>query len=262
MHRVLLFSGHPYEIYSYGFCLVVAMGLGLKMALRRAPRYGLTADQMFDFALALLVGGMVGGRVLSVICDWPLYAHESVWQLFNIRAGGLAWHGALLGGLIGFITYRVRSGIPSGRLLDLAVPCVLLGHLVGRIGCFLNGCCVGRPSAVAWAVTFPDAPEYGLISRHPTQIYEALAEVAILIFILAVWEHRPRPTGSAFFVYFLLYGGARFFIEFVREEPLLWGGLDLAQYISMGMIAFSVAGLAWCGTRSAVEEVEMRPSGA
>lgn len=254
MHRVLFFSGHSYEIYSYGFCLVAAMVVGVAISLHRAPRFGLTRDQVLDLALALLVGGLVGGRVLSVICDWDLYANGPFYQLFNIRGGGLAWHGALGGGLIGFVIYRLRSGIPSGKLVDLATPGVLIGHVVGRIGCFLNGCCVGRPTDVAWAVTFPDAPEWGGALRHPTQIYEALVEVAIVLFIIYVWERRQRPSGSTFFLYFLLYAGARFFIEFIRDEPLLRFGLDLAQYISIGMIVFSLCGLAWCARAGAPAE--------
>lgn len=264
MHRVLFFSGHSYEIYAYGFCLVLAMLAGLWLALRRAPRFGLTRDQVLDFGLALLLGGMIGGRMLSILCDWDYYAQSPFYELFNIRGGGLAWHGGLAGGLIGFVIYRMRSGIPSGRLVDLATPCVLVGHVIGRVGCFLNGCCVGRPSDVPWAVTFPDAPQWGCVPRHPTQIYEAIAEVLIALFIVYGWERRPRPSGSAFFVYFLLYGAARFFIEFIRDEPLLWFGLDLAQFISIGMVVFSLGGLAWCARRSAAprQDVEGSPAGA
>ena len=264
MHRVMFFSGHPYEIYSYGFCLVLAMLAGLVYATRRAPRFGLNRDQVLDLSLALLLGGMVGGRVLSIACDYEYYAHAPLYELFNIRAGGLAWHGALAGGLIGFVAYRLRSGLPSGALVDLVTPPVLVGHVIGRVGCFLNGCCVGRACALPWAVTYPDAPQWGGIARHPTQIYEALAEVAILVFIATVWERRPRPSGSTFLVYFLLYATARFFIEFVREEPLLWGGLDLAQCISIGMIVFSVTGLAMVYRRAPAQpdEGEVSPAGA
>lgn len=260
VHRVLFFKGEPYEIYSYGFMLVVAMALGVAYMVARGPRYGLTRDQVLDYALAVLLGGMIGARLFMVFDDMAYYAQQP-WQILNIRGGGLAWHGAIIGGVLGFLAYHRRSGVDCARLLDLVVPPMVLGHIAGRIGCFLNGCCVGRPTDVPWAATFPDAPEWQHVPRHPTQLYEALAEVATLLFLTLWWERRMGWRGSMIYVYLCIYGTVRFIVDFYRQEPLLYGGLDEAQYVSIGLILIGAFGLwrvshrAWAPQAPPKEEV-------
>lgn len=241
MHRILFFKGQPFEVYSYGFMLVMAMAMGVAFIVRRARAFAITKDQALDFALAVLLGGMVGSRLIFVFSEWRYFERDPL-QVFNIRGGGLWWHGGILGGLIGFLFYQWRSRIERGRLLDLIVPPVIVGHIVGRIGCFLNGCCVGRPTTLPWAVTFPDAPEWQCVLRHPTQLYEALGEMCILLFLTTVWERRGW-RGSLFYLYLCLYAVLRFGVDYFREEPLLYGGLDLAQYLSFLLLIAGLVGL-------------------
>jgi len=242
LHRVLLFEGQWYAVYSYGFMLVMGMLAGLWLSLRRASTYGLTRDQVLDFALAVLVGGIIGARVVAVYEEWPSYSGDLA-ELINIRQGGLSWLGGVLGGFIAFLIYVGRSQIPRGVLLDMATPGLVLGHVLGRLGCFLNGCCHGCATSVGWAVTFPDAPELGFVARHPTQVYEAVGEFLVLLVLLALQRVFPLGRGAIFYAYVSIYAVERFFIEYLRMEPILAGGLTLAQYASFAILAGGLIGL-------------------
>lgn len=240
MHRVLLFEGHWYAIYSYGFFLVLAMLMGMWITTARARRASLPPDTALDFILAVLVGGLIGARLVVVLEDWTYYS-QALLQIVNIRGGGLSWHGGVLGGLLGFLWYTRRTGLGRGMLLDLATPGLIAAHVVGRIGCFLNGCCYGRETGVPWAATFPDAPELHFLPRHPTQIYEACGELVLLGVVLLFERRRPAP-GALFYLYACMYAVERFIIEFFRAEPILPGGLSLAQYASF--VILIAAGIA------------------
>jgi len=231
VHRVLLFEGQWYAIYSYGLFLVLAMLTGMWITTARARRTDLPPDTALDFILAVLVGGLIGARLVVVLEDWTYYSHALV-QIVNIRGGGLSWHGGVLGGLFGFLWYTGRTGYYRGMLLDLATPGLIAAHVVGRIGCFLNGCCYGRETGVPWAVTFPDAPELHFVPRHPTQIYEAFAELVLLAVVLLYERRRPAP-GALFYLYACMYAVERFVMEYFRAEPILPGGFSLAQYASL-----------------------------
>jgi phosphatidylglycerol:prolipoprotein diacylglycerol transferase len=236
VHRVLLFGGTPYAIFSYGVMLTLAVLAGVVLLLRRGRARGYHSDTMLDFAMALLLGGLVGARAVSVWEDWSVYAANPI-EILNIRGGGLSWHGSIIGGLLGILWFARRNRLQMLGLLDLVSPSLALGHAIGRIGCFLNGCCEGRPTTVPWAFTFPDAIELKppFVPRHPTQLYELFGELIILAVLLR-FERKARPAGTLFYLYLVLYAVLRFVVEFFREEPLLAGGLDLAQYASIVMI--------------------------
>lgn len=239
MHRILLFEGHWYAIYSYGFLLVVAMLAGMWLATRYGRAEGLTAEQCLDFQLAALIGGLIGARVAAVLWEWPVYAGHPL-EMLNIRGGGLSFQGSVLGGFIGFLWYTYRTGLSRTLLMDISTPGLILGHVIGRFGCFLNGCCFGRVTLVPWGVVFPDE---GPLPRHPTQLYEAGAELVLLVALLAVRTRLPRRGGLAY-AYVCLYAIERFVIDFYRQEPLLYGGLDVAQYVSLAALAVGLWALA------------------
>jgi phosphatidylglycerol---prolipoprotein diacylglyceryl transferase len=241
LHRVLFFNGHWYAIYSYGFMLVVAMLAGLAVNRHRARRRGIDPDAITDLTLTILVGALVMARLLEVVEDWPAYAGNPI-QILNLRGGGLSWHGGILGGLLGFAWYVRRSGLPSARCLDIITPGVIVGHMLGRIGCFLNGCCYGRPCSLPWGLVFTDAPETRFIPRHPTQLYEVASE-AILLGLVLIWERvgGERTRGTLAWLYLGFYGLERFIIEFYRDEPVVCAGLTYGQWFSILLIAAGVA---------------------
>jgi phosphatidylglycerol:prolipoprotein diacylglycerol transferase len=131
---------------------------------------------------------------------------------------------------------------------DVFAPGIALGHVVGRLGCLLAGCCFGRPTSVPWAISFHDPNAFATsgtplgVSLHPTQLYEAGAEALILVFLLA-FERRGRPfPGRTFWSYMLLYGVSRFIIEFYRGDPrgTVFDALSTSQFVSVILVPLSV----------------------
>ena len=140
---------------------------------------------------------------------------------------------------------------------DVFAPGIALGHIVGRLGCLMAGCCFGRPTSVPWAITFRDPAALANagttlgVPLHPTQLYEAAAE-ALILALLLVFEHKARPfPGRTFWTYMLLYGISRFVIEFYRGDPrgLVFGVLSTSQFISMVLVPLSLGMLAWLARR-------------
>jgi phosphatidylglycerol:prolipoprotein diacylglycerol transferase len=143
---------------------------------------------------------------------------------------------------------------------DVFAPGIALGHVVGRLGCLMAGCCYGRPTDVPWAITFTDtlaAKNVGTpldVPLHPTQLYEAGAELLILAVLLAT-EHKGRPfPGRTFWGYLLLYGISRFAIEFFRGDPRgMVGAFSTSQFVSLVLVPLSLVMLIRLGRRGAPE---------
>ena len=139
------------------------------------------------------------------------------------RIGPVALYSYGLAIAIGFLLAA------SLAALDLFMPPLALAHAVGRIGCFLNGCCYGKPTALPWGVLFP--PD--ILYRHPTQLYEAAA-LAVIFLLLKRIERRSPPAGTVLLAYGLLYGAWRFLVEFLRaDNPPVLAGLTLFQLASL-----------------------------
>jgi phosphatidylglycerol:prolipoprotein diacylglycerol transferase len=141
-----------------------------------------------------------------------------------VRSGGVFYGGLILATLVA-IWYVRRHRLPVWAVGDVAAPAIAFGHVIGRFGCLFAGCCYGRPTDVAWAITFthPEAAaNVGTplgVALHPTQLYDAGAEVLILVVLLLV-ERRGRAfAGRTFWLYMLLYAASRFVIEFYRGDP-------------------------------------------
>lgn len=234
MHPIL-FSIGPITLHSYGVMFVIAFLVTTWLASRTARRWppqqvAITAEQLIDFACMALLGGLVGGRLLFVILQWRYFV-QSPWEIPAIWQGGLVWYGGFLGGLLaGWLYVRVKR-LVFLRVMDQFLPFVALGHAIGRIGCFLNGCCYGRPTASWCGVVFPGHAE----PVFPTQLFEA----AGLLFLYILLRRLQRPSvlarpGRIFGVYLLGYAALRFGLEFLRgDQHRGWAGLTLPQLISL-----------------------------
>jgi phosphatidylglycerol:prolipoprotein diacylglycerol transferase len=240
MHPILLFPGHWYTLYSYGFMLLLAMVCAMLLLQVRAPRFGLTASDALDFSLVCIVCGLLGARVLEILWEWPRYYAEPE-LIFSVRQG-LSFQGSVMGGFVGFLGFCAYTGRARAVIADMATPSLIVGHILGRFGCFLGGCCYGRATNVPWAVVYPE-PALHFLRRHPTQLYEAFCEMAVLTLLLCV--ERRLKTGMMFYVYVCLYSIERFIIDFYREEPILWHHLDLAQLISIATLVVGIGGVIW-----------------
>jgi len=248
MHPVLIRIG-PLTLHTYGLAIASAFLAGMALAVRQAKKEGEEPQKIFDLIFYLMVAAIVGARLLFVILNYREYIHNPL-QALKIWEGGLVYYGGLLAALgVGVWLIR-RYNLSLGKTADILAPSVALGQAIGRIGCFMAGCCYGKPTHVAWAVTFTDAfclAPTG-IPLHPTQLYASA--MALIIFGLLLLIRRRRTfLGQVFLSYVVLYAIGRFILEFFRGDKRgfvhIWGWLlSTSQVISLGAFIVAIALLA------------------
>lgn len=234
MHQILFKCG-PFQIYSYGLMLALAFFTATLLAARRAPSAGLKSSDIMDMCLWLMISGLAGARFLFILLNLDYYRENPIESLMLWR-GGLVWYGGLITAFVTAVIFLRIKRISSLKTTDLMAPYVALGQAIGRIGCFLNGCCYGKPTSLPIGVVF----ETTKIAVHPTQLYESAA--MMILFLVLV--RRPAGQGRTFFLYLMMYSVIRFFIEFLRgDNPsvLLW--FTVSQVISIAV--FITASAAW-----------------
>ncbi len=249
MHRILLKLG-PFTIYSYGVMLALAFIIGTLFAERRARKQGYPKDSIVDLSLWILVSSVSGARLLFVLINWDYY-RNNILESFKIWEGGLVYYGGLIAGFLAAVFYLQRKRLALWRTADILAPSLALGEAIGRIGCFLNGCCYGSVSEKG-GVCFPgagDPPVFvqqlrdGLLlpgAAHslpviPAQLY-ASAGSLMIFFILLKAARLKIFDGFLFWLFILLYSFARFVIEGIRyyeSNFFLFGTITISQGISV-----------------------------
>ena len=191
--------------------------------------------------------GWLSAKLLLVVVDADHFLREPADLLSLARSGGVFYGGLIAAVTVAFIYLR-RHRLPLWTTTDVFAPGIALGHVVGRMGCLLAGCCFGKPTNVPWAITFTNpaaAANVGTplgVPLHPTQLYEAGAELLILVFLL-LWERRGHGfPGRTFWSYMLLYGVTRFIIEFYRGDSrgMVFDALSTSQFVSVILVPLSI----------------------
>jgi phosphatidylglycerol:prolipoprotein diacylglycerol transferase len=246
-----LFEIGPITVYTYGLLLAAAYLLGLQFASVRAKARGLDPGRVLDLGIYIIISAIVGAKLLLLAVDFDYFRRQPM-EIFSLaRAGGVFYGGLILAVLVS-LWYLRRHKLPLWVMCDVFAPAIALGHVVGRFGCFFAGCCYGRPTSLPWGITFHDpfaASYVGTplgVPLHPTQLYEAGAELLILG-VLLVTEKKGRPfEGRTFWAYMLMYGISRFIIEIFRgDERGMIAGLSTSQFISVVLVPLSLAMLVW-----------------
>ncbi|HLF95683.1 MAG TPA: prolipoprotein diacylglyceryl transferase [Methylococcaceae bacterium] len=227
----------PLKVHWYGLMYMIGIGGAWWLARRRAQ--DMTGEQVDDLAFYVAVGLVLGGRIGYVLFyNLPAFVLDPL-LIFRVWEGGMSFHGGLLGALVGAGWCARRHNLGFFMLTDLGSPLVPIGLFAGRIGNFINGELWGKATDLPWGMIFPDA---GSVPRHPSQLYEALLEGALLFTVLNLFvlDSRPRmaPTG----LFLLGYGLCRFGVEFVREPDaqigyLAGGWLTMGMLLTLPMIA-------------------------
>jgi phosphatidylglycerol:prolipoprotein diacylglycerol transferase len=252
MHPVLIHIG-KLHIYSYGLMIAIGIVVGLFLARRQATREGIDPDKIIDISFYALVAALIGSRLLFVLMNLGEYTDNPL-DIFKIWEGGVVFYGGLIPAVAVGIWYIKRLNLPLWQVSDIFAPSVAIGHAFGRIGCFLAGCCYGKPSSLPWAVTFTDPrslAEKG-IPLHPTQLYSSLGLFAIFAFLVFL-RRKKAFHGELFWSYTLAYSIFRFFIEFLRGDPrgsYLGGLLSSAQTIGIPLAGISVVMLLYLRKRA------------
>jgi phosphatidylglycerol:prolipoprotein diacylglycerol transferase len=245
MHPILFKIG-DWPVYSYGVLLALAYLAGLQLAVIRARRQGVDATKIMDLGIYLIIAALVGAKLMLIAVDFNYFRAQPRELLSLVRAGGV-FYGGLIAAFFTALWLVKRYKLNIWTTADLMAPGIALGHVIGRVGCLLAGCCYGRSTGVPWAITFTDpiaAVNVGTplqIPLHPTQLYDAGAELIVLA-ILLMTERRGKPfAGRTFWLYMLLYGVSRFVIEFYRGDPRgMVIGLSTSQIVSAVIVPAAI----------------------
>jgi phosphatidylglycerol:prolipoprotein diacylglycerol transferase len=259
-----LFELGPITVYTYGVLLAAAYLLGLQLARVRAKARGLDANRILDLGIYIIISALVGAKLLLLVTDFQTFSANPRELLTLARSGGVFYGGLILAVAVALVYIR-RIGLPLWTTCDVFAPGIALGHVVGRFGCLFAGCCYGKETHVPWAITFHDpfaAANVGTpLDRplHPTQLYEAGAELLILIVLLTT-ERKGRPfPGRTFWLYMLLYAVSRFIIEFYRgDERGMVGMFSTSQFISLLLAPLAVVMLVYLSRVRAPEPKSAR----
>jgi phosphatidylglycerol:prolipoprotein diacylglycerol transferase len=245
MHRIFLEMG-GFQIAWFGVMMVLAFLAGLVSWNLLGRREGRDIDFCSDLLLWVMVGGIVGGRVAYVASDFRHFIAQPA-QILLLNQGGLIYYGGFIGAGVAIVLFARRRREKLLPLLDFIITSVPLGHVFGRIGCFLNGCCYGARYDGLLSVRYPADNPFAPagFSVHPVQIYEAAAN--LLLYGLLLWAYRRRPrAGQVLALYLTTYPVIRFLMELLRgDERELWG-LTVAQDVSVALFVIGVG--FWIGS--------------
>ena len=242
----------PIKIHWYGITYVVgivAAWLLLRWRTDKNPSLKWSSEQVDDMVFYVTLGVIIGGRLGSVLFyNLPYYLDHPV-DIFKINQGGMSFHGGLIGALLAMVWFARKTNSGFFNVIDFIAPVVPVGLGCGRIGNFINGELWGAPSALPWAMIFPD-PRAGGIARHPSQLYEALLEGLLLFIILWLYSSKPRPMMAVSGLFLLGYGVFRFSVEFVRVPDahigyLAFGWVTMGQVLSFPMIILGFVSMVW-----------------
>jgi phosphatidylglycerol---prolipoprotein diacylglyceryl transferase len=189
-------------------------------------RVGMPAWFGVELCVWVIVSSVLGARLAYVAANWPLFIEEPA-RIVRIDRGGLVFYGGLFGATAACLWLAKLRGIYVWRMADYAISAVPLGHAIGRMGCFLNGCCFGAPSKSWWAIPLDG------VQRHPVPLLESIFNLIVYILLMQVYRVKHRE-GRVFAAYLVLYSAGRFALEFLRGDPRLEGFvLNVAQELSL-----------------------------
>jgi len=230
--RPALFYIGNSAIPSYSFFIILALIVGCFAYYLEARKQKSMNENTFYILIAAIVGGALGAKIPIVFIYWKEIV--SSFPDLSVLLSGRTILGGLIGGMIGVLYIKKRLGI-KGRKGNLFAPAIALGVAIGRIGCFLRGCCFGKPTLLPWGVDFGDG-----ILRHPTEIYESLFMLSMFFYLMWKKDKKPKP-GSLFSTLMVSYFIFRFFIEFIREEKVVFLGMTVWQIICLlGLVYFFI----------------------
>ena len=227
-------------LHTYGFLLAAGFLIALKVAAHRGKKKGIEPNLVLDLGLYILISALLGAKLLLLFVDWEHISHD---PMSLVRSGGV-FYGGLIAAVLTSIWFFRAHKLSVWQMTDVMAPSVALGHAIGRLGCFSAGCCYGKPTAMAWGVTFTNEYAHEIvgvplgISLHPTQLYEAFAELFIFGFLIFL-SSRKKWDGQIFWSYVALYSTARVVIEFFRGDPrgtVLDGSFSTSQVIAFAML--------------------------
>lgn len=227
------FKVFGFEVRWYGLLIAIAVLIGTILALREAKRKGIKEESIIDMLLFAVPGAIIGARLYYVIFMWDYYS-KNPGQILNLRGGGLAIHGVIIGGaLVAYIFTKVKK-LNFLTVADIVAPSLILGQAIGRWGNFANQEAHGGPTDLPWGIMIDG------VKVHPTFLYESIWNFLVFGFLLWYRRKKAKADGEVFAMYLVLYSVARFLIEGMRTDSLMLGSIRVAQLISAIIIIVGI----------------------
>jgi phosphatidylglycerol:prolipoprotein diacylglycerol transferase len=243
----------PIVIRWYGLLIASAVLIGVNLSQYLAKRRGLNPDLIGDLLTWLVIGSIPAARLYYVLFQWSEYAQHPE-RIIAIWQGGIAIHGAIIGGVITALIFAKLKKVSFWQLADLVSPSLILGQAIGRWGNFFNSEAFGEPTGLPWKLYIPPAHRpLGMENFeyfHPTFLYESIWDFMVFTLLLTLFFRalagKPHlKAGTLFLTYWVTYSLGRFWVEGLRMDSLMLGSLRIAQIVSLCGIALGVAGLIW-----------------
>lgn len=243
----------PIVIRWYGLLIASAVLIGVSLSQYLAKRRQVNPELISDLSIWLVIGAIPAARLYYVLFQWSEYSQHPE-RIIAIWQGGIAIHGAIIGGVVAALIFAKLKKISFWQLTDLVAPSLILGQAIGRWGNFFNSEAFGGPTNLPWKLYIPLERRPPSLANfeyfHPTFLYESLWDLMVFALLLTLFfralSGKPRlKVGTLFLVYWVAYSLGRFWIEGLRTDSLMLGPLRMAQIISLIGITLGLAGLAW-----------------
>ncbi|KZL50094.1 prolipoprotein diacylglyceryl transferase [Nodularia spumigena CENA596] len=243
----------PITIRWYGLLIATAVLIGVSLSQYLAKRRNVNPELISDLSIWLVIGAIPAARLYYVLFQWSEYSQHPE-RIIAIWQGGIAIHGAIIGGTLAALIFAKVNQVSFWQLADLVAPSLILGQAIGRWGNFFNSEAFGRPTNFPWKLYIPTQNRPPTLANfeyfHPTFLYESLWNLIVFALLMALFfrglSGKPRlRLGTLFLAYLVAYSFGRVWIEGFRIDSLMLGPLRIAQVVSLSGIVVGLAGLAW-----------------
>ncbi len=247
--RTWAFEIFGIRIFWYGIIIALAFLVAVVLAVQSCRKYDIEPDNILDLVLIAAPAAIICARLYYVIFSWDQFK-DNLLEIFMTRNGGLAIYGGVFGAILVAWIYAKKKKMRFFHLMDFTVPYLVLGQGIGRWGNFINQEAFGTKTSLPWRMNGDSANAYlnslqenldlSKWGVHPTFLYESLWDIAVFLFLI-FYRKKKKIEGEVLFLYFVLYGTGRFFIEGLRTDSLMLGSLRVSQLLSLLLVLLFTA---------------------
>ena len=241
-----LFSIGPFTLHTYGLFVATGFLVGLMVTVKVGKTEGITPQQTMDIGFVMIVAAIVGSRLMYVLMNISYYVKRPM-DIFKMWQGGLVFSGGIVCVVLAVLWYTRRHQLSFWKTADMWAPAMAVGQAIGRIGCFMAGCCYGKPTGSRWGVVFTDPHSLAPLNipLHPTQLYSSASNF-IIFFILLLLHRKKTFDGQVFLWLLVLHSTARLFVERFRGDDrgmILESGMTVTQLVTLALLIGAIVTL-------------------